>query len=174
MSGATKETQIRFAFDPATRIAEWVVPGAKDGAIKLDTKRMTDADRDKAFVFGINQKVSNAAAKSRVLKGGVEVNATPDNKRRSMYLVVESLESGRGWNPGRDPDRIGVDESLLSQAMVLAFPGKTAEEIRAKVVGSTAQQRRALTEDARIKPYYDKLVEELTADVDTEELLAGW
>jgi hypothetical protein len=168
-----REQIIDLSWDEVSRTMTFNVRGA--GTLKLDTRKMSGAAREKAFIFGIGQKVSNAAAKSRVIRNGVELNATPTGKFNSMKRVVEYLETGAdGWNPGRDPDRIGVDESLLSQAMVLAFPSRSAEEIRAKVVSSTKEQRKALSLDARIAPHYEKLMAEYTADVDTEELLAGW
>lgn len=164
---------ITMNWDEAARTMTFNVVGA--GTLKLDTRKMSGPARDKAFVFGIGQKVSNAAAKSRRIRNGVEVNATPKGKFEAMKRVVEYLETGaEGWNPGRDPDRIGVDETLLSQAMALAFPAKTAEEIRAKIVGSSPDERRALRMDPRIKPHYEELLEEYTDEVDTEKLLAGW
>jgi hypothetical protein len=149
------------------------VIGSGKPAIVVDTRKASGVMRNRLMAYGAEVRITRAAALKSNEKTGKPASAADkwDKVNRMALHVVSGTDE---WNAEREGGRIGLDETLLSQAMAVAFPSKTAEEIRAKVTGATKDERMALRMDKRIAPEYDKLVAAATADVDVGGLLAGW
>lgn len=144
------------------------------GAVTVNVNELAETVRTQALYHGIIQKVRDAAAIKRVIVNGVEIAATPMHKRDAMERVAQALRDG-AWNAARQGGgRIGADETLLSRAMVVVYPNKTSDEIRAKVTSMTAEERRALLLVPKIKAAADQIRAAEVADVDTDGLLADF
>jgi len=156
------------------------VVGANKPPIIATTGTWSSENKHEAFQFGVVQKGTNATAIGKDKKTGKSASAA--EKWQALERVIVHLNSGAtSWNPDRG-DRISLDETILSQAMVLArdakdsrfAQGKSDADIRAKVVGSSPEERLQMRNDERIAPFYDKLVSELNGGNKVENVLAGW
>lgn len=144
------------------------------GSVTLHIAKVSVKNREHAALHGFIQKVRDGAAIARSAVDGK--SATPTEKLNAMRAIVEHLELGTDdWSSRtRAGGRIGADESYLSIAMQELYPEKSADEVRAFVVGKTAEERKALLMVPKIKAIVDRIKGDAVKDVDAEALLAGF
>ena len=142
------------------------------GETTLDLGKVSEEVKARAAIHGLKQRVSDAAAQSRVIVDGRETNATPANKLAAMQAIVEHYNSGSvDWRL-KGGERIGTDEGLLARALAEVYPDRDSGKLRAYVGGLTKVERTKLLMTGAIKVAADKLREAETTGVDTDELLA--
>jgi hypothetical protein len=148
------------------------VLGSGKPLIVFDRRKASGPNRDHAERYGWEVRLTRQAAIGKDGKTGK--SASPATKWERVNGLATHIMSGTdSWSPKR-AETISMDETLLSQAMLEAFPKKTADEVREKVVSCTREERDALRMDARVKPIYDRLVAAQIKGVDTKKVLAGW
>lgn len=150
-------------------------PGPVLDTMELDLSAVHESHHRRAELHGWIQRISDAAAISRVVEGGVEMAATPMHKAARMRRLIEHYMSGSAdWSPMRERSGIGSDEALLARVMAEAYPDRSEEQVRSYVAARTAAERRALLESAKLKPIADRMRAERTQDIDAEALLADF
>lgn len=163
---------IRCTINAAVRQIVWTdVDAAETATLHVD--RLSPQVREFAMFDRLRAKVTDAAAIERDTATGR--SAPVSEKFAAMRGMIDWLESGTtDWNR----KGAGGGDALLWQAVVEA--GLTRKDgsvitdtadARAKFRALAPGQRKALAQDARVKPVYDRLVAEATAGVDVEATL---
>lgn len=163
-------------------VIHWQVKGA--GALALDLSKVSEANRQRAALHGLVQRVSDAAAMQRDSKTGA--SATPQEKFEAMRRLVEHYESGSGeWSPARETQGVGrprvdQDRVLLSMALGIFNPAKDAGTVAQFVQGLKKEQVMALLVSEQLRESValareemDKASLEAAKGVNAEELLSG-
>jgi hypothetical protein len=157
-------------------------PGALIGSAAFDMSKAHSGLQDRARVHGWVQRISDAAALSRKIVNGKEVNATPENKLAAIRRMIEHYESGSmDWSPRR-AQVIGSDETMLARVLQHlldnqperlpnAGQGLTVERIRAFTAERSSAERKAILR--KYQDVVDLMTESETKDIDTEALLEG-
>lgn len=94
-----------------------------------------------------------------------------DDMQLAVESIIERLSNGQ-WSKEREGGGFG-GTSVLIQALQLAWPAKTLEDIRAWLKPKTKAEKDALRASSRLKPIVDKLEAEKaakTAHIDTDAL----
>lgn len=130
---------VTHAHDADAQTITFAVAG--EAALVLNLTQLSDEVAERAFVHGMVQRISDAAAMSRDPTTGKP--ATPADKRARMAALVEHYESGTAdWNLKRAAGN-GPGEGLTIRAMGDVFH-KLAEECRDMVKALAA--KRSITE----------------------------
>lgn len=166
------EAVVKVSWDAGWNVMTVDVIGSGKPVIVVDTRKFSGPMAVRAKAYGTEVRVTRAAAIGRDRKSGKE--ASPAEKWDAVNRMAAHMTSGTDqWNAERS-ERIGLDETVLSQAMALAFPQRTAEEIRAKVTQSTPVQRLEIRNDQRVAPHYNAILRDLGGGEKAEAALAGW
>ena len=132
--------------------------------IEVHYARLHPALQAYAALHGLKQKVGDAGAKAM---GTADVD-----KFAAMQQIVTHLESGtEDWNLGRTASGAsGTLLEVLIQAVIRSGKSDTAER-RANIRALTPSERTRLAYNPKVKPHYDAIMQELTANVDTDAML---
>lgn len=155
------------------------------GNLILNTREVSEANRNRAMLHGMVQRISDAAAMARDSKTGA--SATPQEKFEAMRRLVEHYQSGSGeWSPARSVEGVGRPKSenanarLLRMALSLFNPAKDESVIAQFVKGLSAAQITALVVSEQLKDSVELAREQLSKEdaklsegVNAEELLSG-
>lgn len=140
------------------------------GSFVVDMAKLSEANRMRAAVHGVIQRVSDGGAISRDQATGRA--ATPEEKYQRMAAIGMHLESGADeWSMRREGG--GNEGSLLFRALRLAYPNKPADVLKTFLGGKTTTQKNALIASDTLKPFVDKLRSEAGAGLNGEEILKG-
>jgi hypothetical protein len=136
------------------------------GEALLDLDRLHPSVVKRALIYGMKQRISNAAAQSRDPKTGA--SASPAAKLAAMTRLVDHYNSGaEEWSPRQsDEDKM----TLLGEALAELRPDRTREQVQAYVTGLSKADRVALEARADVQ----KIIARLTGadQVDTDRLLS--
>jgi len=172
----TKQTSvISVVRDVAQRQMVFTVSGAGTGDspdlhLTLDLKSVSTQNLERAAYHGLEQRVRDKGA----LGFNAELGryATPAEKYAAMAAMVAHLNSGAAEWELRTAVR--SESSLLAEAMALAFPEKTAEQIAERIASwSAADKKKALTLP-EIKKAADAIIARAADPKAAEALLAGF
>jgi hypothetical protein len=143
---------------------------APDEHMTLDLALLHRNVISRAVMHGLEQRVRDKGALGFDAITGRY--ATPREKFLAMKAVVEHLNSGAAEWELRTTQR--SESSLLAEAMALAFPQKTAQEIAERIASwSPAEQRKALLLPV-IKAQADVIRQRGADPKAAAELLAGF
>jgi hypothetical protein len=136
-------------------------------AVHLD--RLSAANQRYAALHGIKQRVGDAGALGFDKELGRY--ATEDEKFTAMRRIADHLQSGaEDWEVRTAGEPKG---GMLFTALTRAYPGKTADELRAFIKARSKAEQAALLASAALKPHVDAIRAEAGKGVDTDILLAG-
>lgn len=165
--------------DATGRVITFTVRGAgpegKDASFEVDVSTLSEANRNRALLHGITQRISDRAAMARNTTTGKA--ASPADKFQAMKSLADHYTSGAAdWSPARADGATGLDSIML--AAVVEATGKTHEEIRVMIqTQSTAKGvtpkafLAALAGSKLVAPIVARIRGE-QAGVDGDELLA--
>ena len=170
---ATKQSTIATtiqgldAVDPSIRL------DFDNGAmIYLMMSELSDDIKKAALMHGLKQKLVDAAAISRNPDTGR--SATTDDKFAAVKEVYERLLSGQ-WNKGREGGSGAGNGGLLFRALVIMYPAKTPEQLRAYLDGLDDKQQAALRKNPKVAPIIAEIRAKSAKDAgdNGDDLLAG-
>jgi hypothetical protein len=142
-----------------------------DGSrVEVGFQELPEGMLEKLAGHGWKQKVVDAAAKSRDPETGR--SATDAEKIAAMKAVHERIMAGI-WAAAGGGGGLGSEKMLLVRALA-EFSGKGLEEAKEFINGKTKAQQSALMGNSKIKTIIDRMREQITGDVDSDELLDGF
>lgn len=156
------ETKERVPVVAVKRDAEQItinLHGSTKAPIVVRFAQLSDAVRAAAFGYGMEVRLTRAAALTRDTKSGK--SATPDEKHEAIRKLAEHYASGaESWAMAREGGGgLSADTRALIDALVAALgldPDVAEEQVRAM----TSAERDALRVDAEIKPHLDAIYAE--------------
>jgi len=137
-----------------------LVNGAGRPPIAVRWSALSDAVRKAAFGYGMEVRLTRAAAMTRDTKSGKA--ASPLDKYDAIKRLADHYSSGTdSWTMASSGGGGGLsaDTRALIEALVAAL-GLDADVAEEQVRGMTTAERDALRVDAEIKPYLDLIYEE--------------
>ncbi len=139
--------------------------------ITLRWAQMSDATRAEGFGYGMEVRLTRAAAIEKDSKTGK--SASVEEKHAAVKRLADHYASGTDqWAMASlGGGGLSADTKVLIEALVrvLGLTPDTAEE---QVRAMTSDERAALRLDPEIKPAIDQIYREQSAKVDTKGLLA--
>ena len=173
----TKQTSvISVTRDEVLKQMVFTVAGAgltadsPDEHLTLDLSLLHRNILSRAAFHGLEQRVRDKGALG--FNAETKRYATPREKFLAMQAVVSHLNSGAAEWELRTAQR--SENSLLAEAMALAFPEKTAEQIAERIASwSAADKKKALTLP-EIKKAADAIIARAADPKAAEALLAGF
>lgn len=157
------------------------------GNLFLDMRKVHEANRKRAAIHGLVQRVSDAAAMARDSKTGA--SATPQQKFEAMKRLVEHYMTGsEEWSPARSTEGVGRPKAenhnarLLRVALKIFNPQKDEATIEKFVKERNAAQITALVLSEQLKEAVELAREQLREEdakaaevegVDVEAMLGG-
>lgn len=156
--GLTGNGGLRLAFDNGKQLV-------------IQLRDMSEAIMEQALLHGLKQKLVDAAAISRNPDTGR--SATTDDKFAAVKEVYDRLLSGQ-WNKGREGGSGAGNGGLLFRALVIMYPAKTPEQLRAYLDGLDDKQQAALRKNPKVAPIIAEIrAKSAKADDNGDDLLAG-
>jgi hypothetical protein len=158
---------IRKRLDTEKGIVEFAVEGFP--ALTVYVSRMSDENRAYATLHGVAQKVGDAAALERDPVTGRSASAK--EKWEAMKEIADHLNSGsKDWNPGGRAARGSGPDALLLRALVVLYPAKSEEALRAFLDAKSPAERKALLASRKVQDIVATFHE--VKAVDTDSLLS--
>lgn len=143
------------------------------GKLVLRMENISEANKKRAAIHGLVQRVSDSAAIPFNKETGY---ATPGQKYTAMTAVVDHLNSGsEEWKLKRAVGSgSGGDSGLLLMALERVFPNQTKEYLTEWLKERKASERVALQSSEKVKAAIDQIREErMPKDVNVDALLKG-
>lgn len=143
------------------------------GKLVLELAKLSDANKKRAAIHGLVQRVSDSAAIPFNKDTGY---ATAAQKHAAMAVVVEHLNSGsEDWKIKRAAGSGGGgDSGILLMALERIYPDKTKEYLQNWLNERKPSERVALQGQEKVKAMIDKIREERAPkDIDVDALLKG-
>lgn len=139
--------------------------------LELFVGQLDEGVARQALLHGLKQKLVDAAAISRNPDTGR--SATTDDKFAAVKEVYDRLLSGQ-WNKGREGGSGAGNGGLLFRALVIMYPAKTPEQLRAYLDGLDDKQQAALRKNPKVAPIIAEIrAKSAKADDNGDDLLAG-
>jgi hypothetical protein len=139
--------------------------------ITIRAKDISDSVLEQALLHGLKQKLVDAAAISRNTETGRA--ASTQDKFDAVKEVYDRLLAGQ-WNKGREGGNGGGAGGLLYRALVIMYPGKTPEQLRAYLDGLDDKQQAALRKNPKVAPIIAEIrAKSAKTGTDGDDLLAG-
>ncbi len=130
--------------------------------IRLDVDNLPASVRERALVWGIREKLTNAAAMSKNTDTGKP--APISEKFAAVERVAEQLRTT--WNT-----RAEAGPNILLLALCAANPSKTREVLAGWLAKRSKAECLALQNDATLKPHIEALQKEAAMAVNSGALL---